>query len=365
MVSQKTTINGIKLSSELVMLNFMDDGRTSPALLRACRILGKNRINIPYITTGSSSAGTFSSCCVSAQDADRTVKFLAAGGVAAECSRMITDIGLLSIFPHRSRFSVPGLALAALALADIPIFGMASSLGTLTFALPYAALSQAAGAISGPMALPDGHTPLRPDGHSGEGRENARESMETSAVYWEPEIKIYGFQEETGLSLTEIGFPAHRLARCGDFLCGLDAPDAGFSLALLQKEGQAAFRLHLLSRTVPEKDADGKGRTLAPLIRQKASDLCIGPPNVTGPAELLHFHGPHFGDRYGVADAALRPLAEGGPAPLAAACSGAAIYLALPDKGCKKACALLDGAFKVPAPSRTPREKRLARLSQL
>ncbi len=43
--------------------------------------------------------------------------------------------------------------------------------------------------------------------------------------------------------------------------------------------------------------------------------------------ELVSFQGPHFGDRYGIADAALNALAVQGVPLLALACTGASVYL--------------------------------------
>ena len=50
------------------------------------------------------------------------------------------------------------------------------------------------------------------------------------------------------------------------------------------------------------------------------------------PVDLVYFQGPHFGDRYGIAAAAFGALETQGIQLLAAGCTGASIYIVVPDK---------------------------------
>jgi aspartokinase len=63
---------------------------------------------------------------------------------------------------------------------------------------------------------------------------------------------------------------------------------------------------------------------------------------------MVHFQGPHFGDRYGIADAAFRALTEGDLSPLAVSCSGASIYLVFRQGEAGEAVRLLEKVFEVP-----------------
>ena len=67
------------------------------------------------------------------------------------------------------------------------------------------------------------------------------------------------------------------------------------------------------------------------------------------PAEMVFFQGPHFGDRYGILDAAVRGLAARRVKMTAAACSGACIYIVLPEgKSEGAAVAALSEVFEIP-----------------
>jgi aspartokinase len=68
----------------------------------------------------------------------------------------------------------------------------------------------------------------------------------------------------------------------------------------------------------------------------------------TTSAELVFFQGPHFGDRYGIADVALEALAGKGVEMMAIVCSGACIYILLPEGKSEEAVLVLAETFEIP-----------------
>ena len=71
----------------------------------------------------------------------------------------------------------------------------------------------------------------------------------------------------------------------------------------------------------------------------------------TSPAEMVFFQGPHFGDRYGIVDTALRALAAKGIKMTATACSGSCIYIVLPEGKSEEAVLALSEVFEIPKTS--------------
>lgn len=53
--------------------------------------------------------------------------------------------------------------------------------------------------------------------------------METIAVYWEAQVRIYGLTERRGLSLWTVDFPRQESGGCAEMLAELDA-DGSFDL---------------------------------------------------------------------------------------------------------------------------------------
>lgn len=165
--------------------------------------------------------------------------------------------------------------------------------------------------------------------------------METIAVYWEDRIKTYGFSEAVGLALVQWHAAPEALSGLGAGLQDMGEPDIGMLLVLGQTSGNRGTAFGLLVERQWEDQTIGRLR-----------DLLEGPSRGTicsrSPAGLIHFHGPHFGDRYGIADAALGTLAEHDIPVLAVACSASSIYLVLSESWMAKTREALMEAFLRP-----------------
>ncbi len=66
------------------------------------------------------------------------------------------------------------------------------------------------------------------------------------------------------------------------------------------------------------------------------------------PAELVFFQGPHFGDRHGIADVAVAALGGKGVEMTAIVCSGACVYIVLPEGKSEEAVLILAETFEIP-----------------
>jgi aspartokinase len=72
---------------------------------------------------------------------------------------------------------------------------------------------------------------------------------------------------------------------------------------------------------------------------------------VRQPVDVLFFHGPHFQDRYGIAEAAFRTVNRQRISLHAAGCTGTSIYLVLDGGKGPLAKEMLSESFTVPGPS--------------
>jgi hypothetical protein len=64
---------------------------------------------------------------------------------------------------------------------------------------------------------------------------------------------------------------------------------------------------------------------------------------------LIFLHGPHFGDRYGIADAAVGALTKKGIPIVALGCTASSIYLVMPEDQREAAGRSLKEAFLMPS----------------
>ena len=165
--------------------------------------------------------------------------------------------------------------------------------------------------------------------------------METIAVYWEPKPKTYGFREVTDLSLLSLAVKPEKMAQWGLWLQEMADFEIGFHLVLAKYSNHKKLRLYiLLEKLWANKVLSYISKRIEPEFEKDLS--------LTSPVELISFQGPHFGDRYGIADTAFKALDGQGIPILIAACSGATIYIVLPEKKLHEVRPLLAEAFEVP-----------------
>jgi aspartokinase len=173
--------------------------------------------------------------------------------------------------------------------------------------------------------------------------------LATRAAYREPRIKTYGFEKMTDLSMFEISAGRAAMGSLGLALCSMGDEGAPFHLvfSLVSSEG---LEFCLVTQ-----------RPWAKVIR-KHMDLYIagGAETVireTAAVELVFFQGPHFGDRYGILDATVRALACKGIRMKAVVCSGACVYIVLPEGKSGEAVKVLSESFEIPGASQSTRHQ--------
>jgi aspartokinase len=160
--------------------------------------------------------------------------------------------------------------------------------------------------------------------------------METIAVYWEAQVRVYGLTERRGLSMLTLRFPSRRLEYWAGTLSDLRR-FGEFELVLMQPDG-AACKLTLLPR-------DSAVAELEALLRQRLQGEQGSALSCQQPVAVLYLYGPHFQDRYGIAEAALRPLRQAGIGVLAMGCAGTSVYLVVDEGMAERARAALAETF--------------------
>jgi aspartokinase len=165
--------------------------------------------------------------------------------------------------------------------------------------------------------------------------------VETIAVYWEPKPKTYGFKEVFDLSLMTIEIKPEKVIQWGLWLMELADLNIGFYLILAKYSIDRELRLYIL---LEKLWADSVLSYIGKKINLASEKVyCL-----RSPVELISFQGPHFADRYGIADSAFKALDNKKIPILIAACSGAAVYIVLPENKLNEARPLLTEAFEVP-----------------
>jgi aspartokinase len=160
--------------------------------------------------------------------------------------------------------------------------------------------------------------------------------METIAVYWEQPIKTYGFQEVTDLVLVEFSYPLKEITSLGKTLSQDALQKVKAEFIIVQECGETISITLCLSEE-EYKDfwvsvADAPGST---------------PCEYIYPVGIIYFHGPHFGDRYGIAEATFSTLSEADIEIVASGCSASSVFVVLAQDDLARAENVLNHTFEV------------------
>ncbi len=159
--------------------------------------------------------------------------------------------------------------------------------------------------------------------------------METVAVYWEPVIKTYGFNKITDVSLIRI--VTDDLAMIGALIRDLETITNAFTM-LWHDDNTFGLCLGM---------AGEKRRVCVEQLSKKCRKEKIEFSQANDPVSVVHFHGPHYGDRYGIAETVFQTL-RGEVKPIACAFSGATVYLVFNPDEVDAAIQLLSQTFETP-----------------
>jgi len=140
--------------------------------------------------------------------------------------------------------------------------------------------------------------------------------------------------------MTTFTFPDDHLANYGNWFRELGHIPDTFDMAVMQSIDNRTSQL-ILVHNPREQELHTSFKDLTHL----EPDISI---TVIKPVELLHIHGPHFQDRFGVAHAALAAIKKQQSEILAASCSGTSICLVTPEQKVHAIARALEGIFVVP-----------------
>lgn len=164
-IEKKVRINGIKLSTELVQVHIFNLFFPQDSRALFFKLLAQYQINIPFILVRGMGEKIRGSCCVAAEDINRIKKIVAGKPKLAENLEFIPGVGMLTIFPHYSNLKLLGLSFYLFGKLRLPVYGMASSISSLTFITDYSRLDEAVATLLEYTDLPPNHAPFRPEIH--------------------------------------------------------------------------------------------------------------------------------------------------------------------------------------------------------
>ena len=165
--------------------------------------------------------------------------------------------------------------------------------------------------------------------------------VETIAVYWEENIRTYGIQVEKNLCLVQADVLPTRLAALGQQLAELGQGEIKTRLILAHHFDPGVLRITMVFEEKWKKQ-------LVEFYRSPAVEHIFRSFEIDSPVEMLYFHGPHFGDRYGIAGMAGHALKNNNIRYIAMGCSAASVHFIFPENWADKAKKALGSVFNTP-----------------
>jgi hypothetical protein len=319
-------INGIRLGPGLVWTG-QDSSRSRP-LFPVCQAMSTQRINLICAGLHREPGHERFSGCVESRYREVLARLADDDGTVPQPA----DVTQVSVYPHHRRFVVPLVLMKMLADAGISFYHLVSSPAVMSVVIDTRYQDSVIALLETTFDLPASHTPYIQEIDQ-DISALLKKYPETRSTYVEEKIKTYGIQLTPGVRMRHIRDAGERLLQIQQDLATDTGPEARFHLvSVMRISGGGLDAVFVLDPGQSLRQEDpGKAVGKENIGRPVAGDSDIAwEGDSQESVDLITFHGPHFGDRYRILQAALNCL-EIDRVPLrAAACAGASISLVFP-----------------------------------
>jgi aspartokinase len=329
----KIKLRGLKLLEGGAQVVSSNPGDHNLLAAGICSPLALNKINLTFLTHVAldQSESRLTALCTEGSGGGASCALIEAhlGGVV----KLHENVSTLSVFPHDQRPQVTGLLLDALARKEITLQGIASSPSAVSSIVSTAETEAAIHTLFEAFEFPAYRFPS--DWYAAyEGKEHLLQKI--IASYQEKVVRIYDIVQQSGLDLWSLVVDQIGLAKLGAALMALGQWEIRmpFVIALLSPENRLVFNFCFPG----EQDSQ---------IRETFSSH-LGDTELARHSQVaaLYIHGPHFGDRYGIANTLVRALERGGVSLLAIGCTVSSISVIIREEDLTAAVQALEATFK-------------------
>ena len=330
----KIRLGGIKSFCNRAFL--ASSSRNGDEVLRTiCSGLAANRVNTGYLTYIAGVDESITAACTKSMEAFSSCWYPGANGKESS-AKLTGEIARISIYPHDQRPEVTACLLRILVDNQIKPYGFGSSPGAITFIISLRDFERTVRKLFDLFAF---STFDNYDSWRGSHTSPDFVVQETRCSYHEPVIHIYEFTHRDDLDLWYLKLPLDRLGRFSDVLSELGEPRLKMPfLTACQSPSEAAFHF------VCAYDA-AQHEIIEKTLNKNMPDCDY---SRQGPVSILFLHGPHFGDRYGIANACVTALCKAGVRLLSMSCAVSSISLVIDGNDLNRAIEALTPRFSNP-----------------
>ena len=300
-----------------------------------CSPLALNKINLTFLTHAvlDQSKRSITAFCTEGSAGRASASLVEAHQGRTSTVDLHGDVSILSVFPHDQRPQVTGVLLEALARKEIPLQGMASSPSAVSSIVSAAETEAAIDTFFDSFEFPAYRSPS--DWYAAyEGKEHLLKKI--IASYQEKVIRIYDIVQQSDLDLWSLTVDQADLGDLGAALITLGQSEIRlpFVIALPSLENRLSFNFCL-----PE----GKEPEIRDVFSSHLGNTAVA---CQSQVAALYIHGPHFGDRYGIAHALVKAVESKGVSLLALGCTVSSLSVIVGEQNLDTAVQALEASFQ-------------------
>ena len=333
-------IGGLKVLEEgacVVSSSPLADSRLGPEV---CTPLARNRINLTFLTHV---AGDREVLCTARDAGEASLTLLKSHAGPGGALTLQPGTSILAVYPHDRRPQVIGTFIRSLARARVVLHGLASSPSAIAVVLSSARVKAAVHQLFEHFLFPGFSAPAEFFGAQAPPKEYLEKVV---ATYQEKVIKVYCIIPQPDLDLWGMSIAS------ADILAGfaealMEMGQLGLAIPFLVALPGLGGKEFILSFSTARRQPGGPdhGGEVRRILTRHVPDL--RPMRLT-PVAGVFLHGPHFGDRYGIAHTLVEALENAHISLLALSCTISSISLIIRQHQLAAAQVILGNTFAAP-----------------
>lgn len=304
-----------------------------------CAPLALKKINLTFLThlAGGGGRGSVSSICIARSAGSCSFSLIKSRQAAPGAIQLISGTVVIALYPHNQRPEIMGHFLHTLAQARILAHGLASSPAAITAVISGKARERAVQHLFEHFHFASYRTPRDFYAVQPPPEELVRQVV---AAYQEKVIRIYCLARESDLDFWRVSIPSPTTLQ-GLAAVLKDLGEGGWKIPFLVAVPWLARKELHISFCI-------SSNCRAEVARRLDRHLPAADAARLGPAAAIYIHGPHFGDRYGVADTLVKALDRSRVSLLALSCTVSSISAVLKQQELGAAVQVLGETFEAP-----------------
>ncbi|BHH83853.1 hypothetical protein [Desulforhopalus sp. 52FAK] len=166
--------------------------------------------------------------------------------------------------------------------------------------------------------------------------------MESIAIYWEKQVKVYGIILKHDLTLMGIEFSQTKTFPWHNLLTHTETSPIAFELlASVPCKSNGS----ILSVILDQEQLCSFQTSLEEKRELQQTSFTLSYKNV----EMIYLHGPHFQERFGILARTLEPLYKKGIEPVVTGCAGNSMYIVVDEGLGIQSTEILQNTFQIPS----------------